>query len=352
VLGNTELSLLKVGADSELRVNLEETLTAATRAKELVAQILSFSRKSEEKPSPISLLPILNEAFKMLRSTIPTTINIQTRIPRGSITVAASATQIHQVIMNLATNSYQALEDGRGTIAITVSEVVLDLKRAATLDVVAGEYVAIKISDTGSGIPEEVRLNIFEPFFTTKAEGKGTGLGLSVVHGIVRELMGAISVDSEVGKGTMFTVYLPMAHGEIRKQAPAKVEEEGPSLSGTRILFVDDEPALVRLGAKTLKFVGCEVASYTEPLKALAAFSADPEAFDVIITDQTMPGLTGVELVQKAKELRPDIGAIICTGNSAVIDEATIKGFGAFCLLRKPVPFKELAKAINDLREA
>jgi CheY-like chemotaxis protein len=348
VLGYSELALAKAAPGSELQEDLEQILTAGNRAKELVKQILSFSRKSEVQIAPLRIQTILKEVIKLLRSSIPTTIEIKHAIDNYCGPVNADATQIHQIIMNLCTNAFHAMEKSGGCLNIVLQEVELSEKEIAdNHDLGAGHYAKLEVSDTGTGIDKVVINNIFDPYFTTKEKGKGTGLGLSIVYGIVKSYGGGITCASAPGEGSIFSVYIP-----IIKTAPGEEEEDQtipPRGHNEKILFIDDEEAITSIGEKILKSLGYSVFPMNNSRQALKEFQADPNRFDLVITDQTMPYLPGSELAKEMLRIRPDIPIILCTGHSSVIDRDIAKAIGIKSFVMKPISKKVLAKKVREV---
>jgi len=345
ILGFTDLSLQDVQQDTEIHDNLTEVLAAGKRAKNLVKQILTFSRKGEQEKHPIEINSLINENMKMLRSTIPSNIEIREQISHEPITIQANASQMNQVIMNLVTNAVHAIEDN-GMIDIGLELIHLDKNNIESYpDMMPGSYAKMFVSDTGCGIAKENLIAVFDPYFTTKTPDKGTGLGLAVVHGIVKLHFGHISVYSELEKGTTFNVYLPLAtQVEKRSTIQTKTENVG---GGERILFVDDEPTIVKLQKRTLERLGYSVTTRTSSMEALEIFRLTPDLFQLVITDMTMPEMTGDKLSQAVKEIKPDIPVILCTGFSEKINEATALDFPIDGFLVKPIDTGKMAKAVR-----
>jgi len=346
IIGFTELIMDDFPKKSTTHDHLSEILTAASRASDLVSQILTFSRKTDTAYSPVALNIILKESLKMLRSVIPSTIEIRQGLADSGL-VMSSPTQIHQIIMNLCTNAVHAMDKDGGVMELDLRKVELNQDTAAALDVIPGTYLRLTVSDTGEGIPPEVLDRIFEPYFTTKEVGQGTGLGLSVVHGIVKNHGGAIVCRSVPNKGTTFEVYLPGIKSEEKAVAPSKKE---PLATGTeRILFIDDEPALTYLAKEMLSRLGYEVTIKTSSIEAFDFFREKSHEFDLVITDMTMPAMTGDRLAQKVMEIRPDIPVILCSGYNAHISEEKIKEMGIREFIMKPWEMKKLAKTIRKV---
>jgi len=350
IIGHTELALMEIPSDDPLKYNLEEVFQAANRAKDLVAQILTFSRQREHKHSHIRISPLVKEALKLLRSTIPTTIDIKQNIKIGSDIVYADGTQIHQILMNLCTNSAHAMRDKSGTIEVSLVDEHVDsgnVRQYSNLS--PGNYLRLTVRDTGHGIAPEIMNRIFEPYFTTKRHGEGTGMGLAVVHGIIKGHGGEITVDSKPGAGTAFHVLLPRIDKAVRieKEPKAKLP------TGTeRLFFVDDEKAAVNTIGMMMERLGYRVEARTSSVEALEAFRNKPDAFDLVITDMTMPNMTGVDLAKGIMKIRPDIPIILCTGYSEAIDEETAKEMGIKAFIMKPILMKDLADIIRKVLDS
>ena len=345
IIGYAEMTLESLPAGSPDRRNLEEILNAADRARDLVAHILTFSRKSEKQMKPLLIQPIVKETLKLLRSTIPTSIQFQADI-RETGAVVADPTQIHQVMMNLCTNAYHAMQETGGLLRVIVGEAeVAPGVNGAPPDAAPGRYATIAVADTGAGIEKEAIDRIFEPYYTTKEQGKGTGLGLAVVHGIVAEHGGFITVESNVGKGSAFTLYFPVLEAAEAEAAAAPAESRP---GGTeRVLFVDDDKSIADMVRQMLVRMGYDVAVRYSSLDAMELFRNRPDDFDVVITDMTMPNMTGDRLARRIREIRPDIPVIICTGYSERIDPKKAREMGAAALLMKPVLKNQLSDAIR-----
>ncbi len=347
IFGYTELAFMELPADAPARAHLTELMKAARRAKDLVAQILAFSRKSEEDKKPILLTPILKEALKLLRSSLPTTIEIRQNIEPEQGVALADPTRIHQLLINLCTNAAHAMRDTGGVLEVGLANVQLDETFAATYPgLECGPYFKLTVRDTGTGIAPDILNRIFEPYFTTKQKDIGTGLGLSIVHGIVKDLKGEITVESEVGKGSTFTVYLP----RIERSAQAAAEEDGPLPIGNEsVLVVDDEESIVRIMQRMLERLGYRVTTTQSAAEALEYFRADPNAYDLLITDLTMPGMTGDRLAQAVLSIKPGLPILLCTGFSERIDQAKARDMGIQGFLMKPLAMKELAQSVRAL---
>ena len=346
IIGNAELmEMFDLPEDSPLCNNLDEIIWAGYRAKELIGRILAFSRQKELKREPMQLGPIVQEALNLLRATLPTTIEIRQHIEKENGNVLTDPSQIHQVLINLCTNAADAMRKKGGLLKVELTEVELDAQAADRfLDLEPGPYVRLLVSDTGRGMKREVMGRIFDPYFSTKKE-RGTGLGLPVVHGIVKGLGGAIEVRSEEGKGSVFELLFPSQKEEAFE---LQTEKLGPVPRGNEcILFVDDEKTLVDTGKGILEYLGYEVITRTNGIEALEAFRAHPDRFDLVITDMTMPSMTGVELTKEIMKIQPDIPIILCTGYSEMISEDRAKVIGIREFLLKPLGVRDLAEIVR-----
>ena len=347
ISGNAELALEDIPEWNPAHASLEEIKSATLKAAGIAKQLLNFSRKTDQEMKPIGVVTVIKDALKFLRSTIPTTIDIQKHLPDADITILADPIQINQIMMNLCINAFQAMEDTGGIMEIIVETVSLDEEAADSYpDLTAGDYLKITVNDTGPGIDPEIIERIFDPYFTTKEMGKGSGMGLSIVHGIVQNHSGAISVDSKLGKGTTFSLLFP-AVDEKPKIEPETINEI-PRGHET-ILFVDDEKSIADMAQKMLKRLGYKVETSLNPLQALDLFKSQPDEFDLVITDMTMPQMTGAKLSEKLIEIRSNIPVIICTGHSAIIDEEKAKQFGIAGYVMKPVSMSIIAKTIRKV---
>ncbi len=346
IIGFSEIGLDVAEKDSILEKSLKEIFAAGDRAKELVKQILVFARRSEEEIKPVQPGLIIREAAKFLRSSIPTTIDIRLNIDSDSF-IMANSTQIHQVIMNICTNASHAMEDDGGLLEISLKDVTAShAGKLHGIDLKPGNYIELAISDTGTGIPPEIIESIFDPYYTTKAHGEGIGLGLAVVHGIVETYGGRIIVESVLGKGTTFTTYLPIKkHTAIR---PEYSTEPVPSGS-ERILFVDDEPPITRMGKQLLERLGYKVTVKNSSMAALDLFRAKPADFDLVVTDMTMPEMTGDKLALALMRIRPDIPVILCSGYSKKMSNEAAMDIGIKAFITKPIVKADLAKIVRKV---
>jgi len=350
ILGFTELVKDRLPKGSENEKHLKEVLVAASRAKELVKQILSFSRKTAESRSPVQMHLVVGEAVRLLRQTIPTTIAMSIDISQEKDTVLADATQLHQVVMNLCTNSFQAMVEKGGVLSVSLSNVAVSQAQADRVPgLTAGPHVLLTVRDTGMGMTPETLMRVFEPFFTTKPVGKGTGMGMSVVYGIIRSHGGAIGIESALGQGTKVDVYIPSHTGDTAKTEGI---DHVPLGRGEKIMVVDDEPALAMLTCKRMEKIGYSADFFTSSIEALERFEENPHAFDMIITDQTMPEMTGINLTRRVLAIRPDMPVIICTGYSETLNEVEAIEIGAVALLGKPLDRTILARSVRKALDA
>ncbi len=346
IMGYTEIALYSVERETQLYKNLQRVFQAGNRAKNLVKQILTFTRQTEQERKPIQVKLIVNEALKLLRSSLPTTIEINRNIQSDGL-VLADPTQIHQILMNLCTNADHAMRETGGTLGVKLESVELDADFTASLpDMKPGAYLNLTVSDTGCGMPPQVRERIFDPFFTTKGVGEGTGMGLSVVHGIAGSYGGTITVDSEPGQGSTFKVYLPIIE---RREEPQATKEDSVPTGSERILFVDDEPALTNIGKLVLGSLGYNVETRTSSIEALELFKNQPDRFDLVITDMTMPNMTGEDLAQELMGIKPNIPIILCTGFSAKIDEQKASAMGIRAFVLKPIVRQKIATTVRKV---
>ena len=346
VIGFTELALDDAPKGTSLKDSLQEVYSAGKRAKELVKQILAFARQSDEKRSPIQPSMIVKEVLKFIRSTIPTTIKIQQDIKSDSL-IIGNAIQVHQVLMNLCTNAAYAMEDSGGVLEVSLKDVVIRKEDSLNrIGIPRGDYMEIKVSDTGVGIAPEIIGSIFDPYFTTKGPGEGTGMGLAMTHGIVERYNGMITVDSQLGIGTTFTIYLPVTrkHTDLHANLPEQLP------SGTEhILFVDDELSIAKMGSRMLERLGYSVTTRTSSIEALELFRVKPDAFDLVITDMTMPNLTGDKFAVELMKIRRHIPIILCTGYSKKISDETALEIGIKAFAYKPMVKADLAKTIRKV---
>jgi PAS domain S-box-containing protein len=347
ILGYAEMAAYDIDNSANVREYLEQVLQAGHRAKELVGQILAFSRRLATDKKPLLLRLIVMEAGKLLRASLPTTIEIRQNICSHKA-ILADATQIHQVIMNLATNAFHAMEETGGVLVISLEDMKLHRPPPVVQgDLQPGDYVRLQVQDTGPGITAEIQSRIFEPYFSTKEVGKGTGMGLAMVLGIVKSHGGEIVLESQPGQGTIFSLYFP-ALTETPTAFQPVTEAELPRGTG-RILFVDDEPELAKLGKIILSKLGYTVSAITNSLEALEIFRTLPKSYDLVITDLTMPRLTGVDLVRHLQKIRPDIPIVICTGYRERLSREDIEKLGINEIMIKPVEARQLAEVVQRI---
>ncbi len=350
LMGFTEMLQEDLPEDSPHQKSIREIFQAALRARELVKQILTVSRQGNRELNAVKLQPILEEALKLLGSSIPATIDIQSDIDPDCESVIADPTQIHQIVMNLATNAFHAMQASGGQLKISLIQTEIESKTTEFFDLTPGKYALLKVTDTGTGIPEDVMDKIFDPYFTTKPQDKGTGLGLSIVKGIAKRCHGDIFIYTEPGKGTQIHVYLPIMKTISDFKTPASLK----SIQGgtERILLVDDEEAVIKMEKQMLERLGYNVTAEIGSKKALDVFKANPNDFDLVISDMTMPGMTGVQLAIKIKKVRTDIPFIICTGFSDNINEESSKAIGIEGYLVKPITKSRFARKIRDILDS
>jgi len=346
ILGYSEIALEDCDDQTPIAGYLGEILKAGHRAKDLTQQILTFSRQAEIAPKPVRLSSIVREAVKLLRASIPATITIREEL-HSDTAVIADPTQLHQVVMNLATNAAHAMEKNGGVLTITLSDVELDLDQE-TINGLGGSrwFLELTVADTGLGIDETMLDRIFDPYFTTKIKGKGTGMGLSVVHGIVKNCGGEIRVESAEGKGAVFRIYLPAQNVTNRALEKATVDKTSFGHQET-ILIVDDEPQIAHVIQLMLESLGYHVVAHTSSRAALQSFEASPQQFDLVITDMTMPELTGEEFAQSVRLIAPDTPIIMCTGFNEHMNEDRARQIGIQRLVYKPIVRNSLAEIVR-----
>jgi PAS domain S-box-containing protein len=348
ILGYADLAMLETDKESAVHNYLGGIRKGGVRAKDLVAQILAFSRKQEIKRQALDISPIIKEALTLLRASLPSTIEIHQHIENGLGNVLADPTMIHQILMNLGTNAAHAMAEKGGILDVTLSEHTIGTQDAPLCpNILAGSYLTLCVKDSGQGMESHVMERVFEPFFTTKEKTQGTGMGLAAVHGIVEGHGGCVTVESEVGKGTTFNLFFPVStqQPDIAKQDIVKEVKGGKGL----ILFVDDEEDIIELGQRMLEYLGYDVVTTKNGNDALQHFLVHPDKFDLVITDQTMPGMTGVELSKKILEKQPNLPIILCTGYSETVNEENAKSMGIKHFMMKPFAFEDLAEAVHNL---
>jgi PAS domain S-box-containing protein len=347
IIGFTELATIGAQGNGEATANLAEVLKASFRARDLVRQILTFSRQTETEFGPIQIQLIVKEALKLLRASLPSTVQIRQDVASKGL-ILGDPTQLHQVVMNLCTNAYQAMHARGGVLEVSLSETLIGAAPPPDLKALPqGPCVRLRVRDSGPGIDPAIIHRIFDPYFSTKEKGKGTGLGLAVVHGIVKSHRGAIQVLSRLGEGATFDVYFPMV------QTAAAAAEAAPKetvVGGReRILFVDDEPSIELLGKQILGSLGYEVTTCGTAIAALELFRSGPSTFDLVITDMTMPLMTGDRMAIEMMSLRPDLPVIICTGFNELLSEERVQAIGIRALLMKPFLKNEAATVIRQV---
>ena len=349
ILGNVELAKQDTASDAPALISLQEIDKAGRRARDLVRQILTFSRNEPPKRSPIQLAEVMHETVRLVRVALPPAVDLQVRTPPGPIaSVLADATQVEQALLNLCTNGILAIGQNRGTVSIELGQTDVTLPFSDHMGVPAGSYVTVRVQDTGGGMSEATMQRIFEPFFTTRQVGQGTGLGLSVVHGIMQTHQGGIDVQSSVGIGSVFTLYFPATHQipHIAPEAEAAPEVKG---SGRHVMYVDDDQALVFLVTRVLTRKGFTVTAFTDPYAALAALKTQTNMYDLLVTDYNMPGFSGVELLREAKALREDLPVALASGYvTPEIEQAALRE-GANALIYKPNDVNELCETVQRL---
>ena len=345
ILGYAEMIKDDVPHGSQLAEDIDKVLVAANRAKDLVKQILGFSRQSAVDRTPIRIQPLIKESLKMLRASLPATISISEDIDPCCGVILADPTQIHQIVMNLCSNAFQAMEDTGGVLSVTLHSV--SIGPSGKGEIQPGDYVELMVGDTGGGIGSDIIGNIFDPFFTTKEVGKGTGMGLSITHGIMRSYGGTITVESTLGRGSAFRTYFP-----VTQEEPKEPEAIGAARQGSEhILFLDDEEVLAGMGKVMLERLGYTATAHTSSIEALADFIHDPQRYDLVITDQTMPAMTGIDLARRMRQIRPDLPVILCTGFSNLVNEETARSIGIQAFALKPLTKNVIGRLVRDVLE-
>jgi len=347
IMGYTEIAMLRVADDEKLRQYLNKVIMACERAREMVRQILAFSRQSHFKRKPVRVAQVVKEAGKLLKASLPSTIEIRVDIDPATGIVDADDIQIHQIVMNLATNAAHAMKENGGILGMRLRNIELsETDVEAHPEIEPGSFLKLTISDTGTGISSETMTRMYDPYFSTKPKSEGTGLGLSIVHGLVRTHHGFITVESDFGKGTAFHVYLPRTENEY---IPEESEPEDMATGTENILFIDDEQSLTEVGKQMLEYLGYSVVTQNSSVEALALFREDPQKFDLMITDMTMPVIPGDKLSEQILAIRPDIPIIICTGHSEHITEELAKTMGIRAFVMKPYLIQDLAKMVRQV---
>jgi PAS domain S-box-containing protein len=350
IIGYTELALHEVEEGSKVQRQLGKVLQAGFRAKDLVNQILTFSRKHEQERKYVQIGPILKEILKFLRASLPTTVDIRSSLLDSLAMIHADPIQIHQLVMNLCTNAAYAMRDNGGVLDVILSRVQVESSTpGAARNLKPGPYVKLTVKDTGHGMTPEIMERVFDPFFTTKGKGEGTGLGLSVVYGIIKSLEGTISASSTPGEGTTFEILLPRFEAELMIER--EISERIPT-GNERILIVDDEEMLVEIAQTMLENLGYHVTGVTDSLNALTLFRQNPGAFDLIVTDQTMPAMTGCSFAKEVKKVREDLPIILCTGLMEAVAEEQARQSGIEEFLVKPYVIGELSRTIRKVLDS
>jgi CheY-like chemotaxis protein len=345
ILGYGELAQKATAEDSSVRRYLDNVMHAGGRAKALVERILAFSRSGVGERGPINVQAVIEETLELLAASLPRGVRLEKRLEAGDAAIVGDATQLHQVAMNLCTNALQAMQDG-GVLEVALDRAnVAQSRRLSHGDLAAAAYVRLCVSDTGGGIPPGVLERMFDPFFTTKGVGEGTGLGLSLVHGIVADLGGAIDVRTTVGRGTTFTIWLPIG-GEVAAPSAERATEL-PHGDGQTVMIVDDEKPLVALAEEILAELGYEPIGFSSSAAALAAFREAPQRFDIVLTDETMPELVGTALAREIRLLRPDIPIVLMSGYSGTSLHERARAIGIREVLRKPLQSKDIAECFG-----
>lgn len=345
IIGNYELIKEELPQWSPLLESLDQIRAASLRARDVVRQLLTFARRDDSQQTLMDIIVVLRDSLKLIRSTIPSNIDIRQRLPEDAGPILGNSTQINQLIINLCNNAADAMLPGGGRLTVAVEKESIDEAGARmTRNLKPGPHIKIVVKDTGRGMDARTLKHIFEPYFTTKPLGKGTGIGLAVVHGIVDQHNGEIFVESEPEKGTTFTIFLPAFQGQVEEKGADDIDlPKGDE----RILFVDDETSIVNLAQSRLSFLGYRVTGATDPRKALEMVKEAPSAFDLVITDMAMPGMTGDALASELFRLRPDLPIILCTGYSENIDVESARKLGMAAFLMKPVELVDLALAVR-----
>ena len=346
IIGYTEMTLYGLNENIQAQQNLKKVLKSADRAKELVKQILTFSRKNPHEIKPVRLSLIIQDALQLLRPTLPSTIDIQTVVKTDSM-IMADPTHMQQLLMNLCTNASHAMHSKNSVLKINLVEINIGPQEAAKYhDIKPGHFIKLSVSDTGTGIDPAIIGRIFEPFFTTKDQGEGTGMGLALVHGIVKNHSGDITIESTINKGTTFHIVLPKIENN---SSPVKKQDDVIPVGSESILFVDDEEFLVDVGQKILESLGYRVTAVRNSIDALKLFSATPDKFNLVITDRTMPDLTGYELAEKLIKIRPDIPVILSTGYSKTVSSKKTGDSGIREYIMKPIERRKIAATIRKV---
>ena len=345
ILGYTELCLMEAGPDSSTGQKLQQIYSASIRARNLISQILTFSRQTRIQKVLVDPTPVVKEALKFMRASLPATIEIRQNIPGASSMILADPTQIHQIVINLCTNAVHAMEGEKGILEVSLEKCQYTDEKPGRMP---GNYLCLTVKDSGCGIPPEIRQRIFEPYFTTKEMGKGTGLGLAVVHGIVNECNGFIDVKSSPGRGTTIVCCFPAKERDDHDLMELS-DKAMPATGHGVVMVVDDEPYVADVVGGMLERLGYDTVIFTNPIKAIKAFEQNPYRFDAVMTDQLMPELTGTELCEQIRKIRSDLPLLICTGFSTAVGRLDLKAEGISGILRKPLTIHELGEMLGKI---
>jgi CheY-like chemotaxis protein/anti-sigma regulatory factor (Ser/Thr protein kinase) len=348
IILHSQIAMDEIAQDNPLQASMKEIYRAAIRARELVRQILTFARKGPDSRIVLRASLAVKEAIKFLRATIPATVEIRFEMNANNDAIMANPTQINQIVMNLCANAAFAMKENGGNITVILDNGDEKDRNRPGCDLPLGQYLRLSVMDTGPGIPPDIIDRIFEPYFTTKGPGEGTGLGLAVIHGIVKSYEGGIAVESSPDTGTTFFVYLPLANG---KAVMVEDKETEIKKGKERVLFVDDEEAAITAMKKILARLGYTSTTSNRSRDALNIFKENPDGFDLLITDMTMPEVTGLQLVREVRAIRPDIPVILCTGYSDQIDDEKARMAGVNAFLIKPLSMYDIAGAIRRVLE-
>ena len=352
ILGNVELARQDTEADARAQVSLQEIDKAGRRARDLVRQILTFSRNEQPKRTPMHLQEVVNDTVRLVKVTLPPTVDLVVETAATNAAVLADATQVEQALLNLCTNAILAIGQGKGVVTIRQQAAHLAEPQCGQLGLAAGHYIDLSVQDTGAGMSETTLQRIFEPFFTTRQVGQGTGLGLSVVHGIMQSHQGAIGVQSTPGQGSLFHLYFPVHGGNVTPEVEAPPAPAATHGQGKRVMYVDDDQALVFLVARVLKRRGYEVTTFNDPQEAQAEIAAHPHAYDLLVTDYNMPGFSGVDLLRAVKAIRPELPVALASGYVTPEIEQAAFAAGASALVYKPNDVNELCETVQKLTQA
>jgi PAS domain S-box-containing protein len=348
IMGYTEMAMDDMLADSMTKNYMDNVIIACERAKELVSQILTFSRIDDQEKKPVQVDLVVKETLKLLRASIPATINIIQNIDTESSFVLGDTNQMHQLLLNLCTNASHAMQPkGKGWLYVNLRDIIVDENSASKFPSLnPGKYIQLEVADTGHGIEKSIMSRIFDPFFTTKGVGEGTGMGLAVVHGIVKNLKGEITCESQIDKGTTFRVYIPCVENKVPK---AQIQPKIAVRGSERILFVDDEKSLVEIATTKLRELGYHVQGKTSSKEAMIEITDNLPNYDLIITDFSMPEITGIEIAKVIHKKRPELPMILCTGYSDAILEKQAKMLGIRALINKPVRLKDFPQIVRKV---